>query len=113
MMHHAFSYSQILPYIADHFPPTFERAHFLVSCLVYICINFTYHFFLLQLYFISSASSFYFVYDFCLLDGLHPLLAYLFRYTPLFIAILVCPSLLIIRYTEAWQFHVAHEFPFY
>lgn len=42
-----------------------------------------------QLYYISSALSFYFVYDFCLYSNMKPLVSYFIRYLPLFLAIIV------------------------
>ena len=42
----------------------------------------------LQLYFLGSASGFYFVYDFCLYDKMSSEMAYFLRYIPLFVGVL-------------------------
>jgi hypothetical protein len=61
-------YIQVLPYLTEHFPTTFEQIH-------------------PALYYISSALSFYFIYDFCLYSDMSPLVSYFLRYLPLFLAI--------------------------
>ena len=50
-----------------------------------------------QLYYISSALSFYFVYDFCLYSSLSPLISYFIRYLPLFIIVITASIVLSIR----------------
>jgi hypothetical protein len=49
------------------------------------------------LYFIGSASSFYFAYDFCLYSSMSSEVAYLLRFLPLLLAILTCTPLLLYR----------------
>ena len=41
----------------------------------------------LQLYFLGSASGFYFIYDFCLYDKMSSEMAYFLRYIPLFVGV--------------------------
>lgn len=53
--------------------------------------------FSLQLYYIASASGFYFVYDFCLYGGLSPEMAYFIRCLPLLLALLTCIPVLLFR----------------
>ena len=79
---------QVLPYLAEHFPATFEQIQPVVRvpmqplyiCFLYEC---------LQPYYISSALSFYFVYDFCLYNNMSPLVSYSIRYLPLSLAMIV------------------------
>ena len=40
-----------------------------------------------QLYYVSSALSFYFIYDFCLYSDMSPIVSYFIRYLPLLLAI--------------------------
>ena len=63
---------------------------------------------LLQLYFVGSASSFYFVYDFCLYGNMSSEVAYLLRFLPLCVAVLTCTLLLIARYITALLIHNTH-----
>ena len=57
------------------------------SCTVFVLHS--------QLHYVSSASSFYFVYDFCLFGEMSAVVAYSLRYLPLFIAALtITPTLL-------------------
>ena len=51
----------------------------------------------LQLYFIGSASSFYFVYDFCLYEGMSALGGAALRYIPLLLAVLTVPAVMCFR----------------
>ena len=44
---------------------------------------------LLQLYFLGSASGFYFIYDFCLYDKMSSEMAYFLRYIPLFVGVMI------------------------
>ena len=41
------------------------------------------------MYFLGSASGFYFVYDFCLYDKMSSEMAYFLRYIPLFVGVLI------------------------
>ena len=50
-----------------------------------------------QIYFVSSGLSFYFIYDFCLYDGMSALVSYLLRYLPLGVAFIICSTVLVIR----------------
>ena len=49
----------------------------------------------LQLYFLGSASGFYFIYDFCLYDKMSSEMAYFLRYIPLLVGVLISISVLI------------------
>ena len=51
----------------------------------------------LQLYFLGSASGFYFVYDFCLYDKMSSEMAYFLRYIPLFVSVLTYTVVLITK----------------
>ena len=51
-----------------------------------------------QLYFIGSAFSFYFAYDFCLYENMSSEIAYLLRFLPLFLAIMTCTPIVVTRY---------------
>jgi len=42
--------------------------------------------------------SFYFIYDFCLYDGMSALVSYLLRYLPLGVAFIVCSTVLVVRW---------------
>ena len=44
------------------------------------------------MYFLGSASGFYFVYDFCLYDKMSSEMAYFLRYVPLFVGVLISTS---------------------
>ena len=50
-----------------------------------------------QLHFVSSASGFYFVYDFCLYGNMSALVSYTFRYLPLCVMLLLCPLVVLLR----------------
>ena len=50
-----------------------------------------------QLHFVSSASGFYFVYDFCLYGNMSALVSYTFRYLPLCVVLLLCPLVVLLR----------------
>ena len=81
---------QILPYLAEDFPITFDKVHPYVSHTLLppsqsnkvTNLGFSH-----QLYYISSALSFYFIYDFCLYSNMSPLVSYFLRYLPFFLAI--------------------------
>jgi hypothetical protein len=51
-----------------------------------------------QLYFISSALNFYFVYDFCLYENLSPVVSYFLRLLPFLEALLLLPPVAIFRW---------------
>ena len=53
---------------------------------------------IMQLFFIGSASSFYFPSDFCLYANMSSEVAYFLRYLPLFVGILICTPVIIMRY---------------
>jgi len=55
------------------------------------------NFFRVQVYYVSSSLSFYFIYDFCLYNGMSALVSYLLRYIPLCVALIVCSVVLVIR----------------
>ena len=90
------------PYVSEAFIPGFDVVGKYVSLvkhpknLIRIPWNISLIFF--QLYFINSATSFYFIYDFCLHSNLSPLVSYFLRYLPLFAALIVFPIIWIIRY---------------
>ena len=42
-----------------------------------------------QMYFLGSASGFYFLYDFCLYDKMSSEMAYFLRYIPMFVGVLI------------------------
>ena len=69
---------QLLPYFTTHFPVTFEKVR---PYLVYV----------------ASALGLYFPYNFCLYKEASALAVYLFRYLPLFLAVLIIPCAVIIR----------------
>ena len=50
-----------------------------------------------QLYYLSSAMSFYFPYDFCLYEDMSAVVSYSLRYIPLLTALLICPAVYILR----------------
>jgi len=50
-----------------------------------------------QLHFASSATGFYFVYDFCLYGNMSALVSYTIRYLPLLVALLLCPVVILLR----------------
>ena len=52
----------------------------------------------LQLLFASSATGFYFVYDFCLYGNMSALVSYTIRYLPLLVALLLCPVVVLLRW---------------
>jgi len=54
-----------------------------------------------QLYFVGSASSFYFLYDFCLHGNVNSQMAYFIRFLPLFVAIITCAIVLCFRSATA------------
>ena len=56
-----------------------------------------------QLHFVSSASGFYFVYDFCLYGNMSALASYTFRYLPLGVVLLLCPLVVLLR-CVTWPF---------
>lgn len=92
----SFLVSQIAPIVGLYFPHSFNRIGKYVSkyllgiqCVV-ICVA-------LQLYFIGSASGFYFAYDFCVYDAMSSEVAYLLRFLPLLLAILTCTTILVCR----------------
>ena len=94
---------QMAPYVSRYFPVSFERVGVYVShsiysypdvtALTYFCIV------TVQMMYANSASGFYFIYDFCLLSSLPPLASYFLRYIPFIIALIVCFSIRIIRYS--------------
>ena len=47
------------------------------------------------MYFIGSASGFYFVYDFCLYDKMSSEMAYFLRYVPFFVGVLISASVIL------------------
>ena len=55
---------------------------------------------LFQLHFISSALSFYFVYDFCLYSNMSPLVSYFIRYLPFLVAVLLFPAVFMTRFNS-------------
>ena len=63
----------------------------MVSCDLHLSIH---H----QLYFVGSGFSFYFVYDFCLYDGMSSQMAYFLRFIPLFVALLTLTLTMFIRW---------------
>ena len=77
-LHPCVFYLQILPLMTDYFPTSFET-------------------FRPYLYYVGSALGFYFPYDFCLYANMTELVSYTVRYLPFFVALLVCPPVLIIR----------------
>ena len=85
-------YLQILPLMTDYFPTTFEK-------------------FRPYLYYVGSALGFYFPYDFCLYEDMTELVSYSLRYIPFFIALIVCPVVVIIRWVVCvtlYHFVVGH-----
>ena len=50
-----------------------------------------------QVYYVSSGLSFYFIYDFCLYHGMSALVSYLLGYIFLGVALIVCSVVLVIR----------------
>ena len=50
-----------------------------------------------QMLYVSSAISCYFPYDMCLYKDMSALVSYALRYLPLFTAVLVCPTVLMVR----------------
>ena len=50
-----------------------------------------------QIYYVSSALSFYFIYDFCLYNKMSPLISYFLRYLPLFVAAITTTVMFIMR----------------
>jgi hypothetical protein len=71
-------YLQMLPYLTMHFPLTFSEIQSF-------------------LYYISSALSFYFIYDFCLYSSMSALVSYFIRYLPLFILVITAMVVIGIR----------------
>ena len=57
-----------------------------------MCSSLTMH---LQLYFLGSASGFYFIYDFCLYNNMSSEMAYFLRYIPLFVGVLTSTFIII------------------
>ena len=51
-----------------------------------------------QIYTVTGALSFYFVYDFCVYSSLSPLVSYFIRFIPFFTSLLVCPIVIVARY---------------
>ena len=51
----------------------------------------------MQLYYVGSGLSFYFVYDFCVYNEMGPFLSYLLRYLPLLVAVVVSSAMLVLR----------------
>ena len=49
----------------------------------------------MQLYYLGSASGFYFAYDFCLYDKMSYEMAYFLRYIPLFVGVLISTSVVL------------------
>ena len=88
---------QMLPYLTMHFPLTFSKIQPFVSHITFE-IKYPLIDFLYQLYYISSALSFYFIYDFCLYSSMSPLVSYFIRYLPLFIVVITATVVLAIRY---------------
>ena len=87
-----------MPYLTDGFPITFDKVHPFVSYKLLqrqqeIYLNFCIH----QLYYISSALSFYFIYDFCLYSNMSPLVSYFLRYLPLILLAITATAVLSIR----------------
>lgn len=82
-------YLQILPLMTDYFPTTFEK-------------------FRPYLYYVGSALGFYFPYDFCLYEDMTELVSYSLRYIPFFIALIVCPVVVTIR----WVIIMCNIIPF-
>ena len=74
-------YIQILPHITNNFPITFNTVQKI-------------------LYYVSSTSSLYLLYDFCLYGNLSPLLSYTFRYIPLLTVIPTTSLSLLIRHKK-------------
>ena len=72
---------QITPYIAQYFPVTFSAVQPYVSDQLVSTVIVLLYF--LQLHYISSATSLYFPYDFCLYPGMTALVSYSLRYIPL------------------------------
>ena len=94
---------QILPYLAEDFPITFDKVHPYVSHTLLppsqsnkvTNLGFSH-----QLYYISSALSFYFIYDFCLYSNMSPLVSYFLRYLPLILLSITATVVLSIRYIK-------------
>ena len=86
----------MLPYLTMHFPLTFSKIQPFVSHITFE-IKYPLIDFLYQLYYISSALSFYFIYDFCLYSSMSPLVSYFIRYLPLFIIVITAMVVLTIR----------------
>ena len=57
--------------------------------MLLIIIQLHYKYLLLQLYYISSAVSLYFPYDFCLYPGMTALVSYSLRYIPLLLTVII------------------------
>ena len=55
---------------------------------------------LLQLYYFSSGTSFYFVYDFCLFKNLSTQVSYALRYLPACVAAVVFTLIISVRYVQ-------------
>lgn len=85
------------PYITEDFPVTFSKVHKYVRvCWMFfcelVCNSST------QLYYISSAVSLYFPYDFCLYNGMTTMESFSIRYIPFFVSIAIISILVIIRW---------------
>ncbi|XP_065907815.1 uncharacterized protein [Dysidea avara] len=76
-------YLQVTPYVAQYFPATFSAVQ-------------------PYLYYISSAISLYFPYDFCLYSEMSAVVSYTIRYIPLLLTVVIS----VILYTAAKKFKV-------
>ena len=85
--------SQLAPIVGLNFPHSFIEVGEYVSHTVF---SYSYKYkkeyilqIHLQLYYLGSASGFYFIYDFCLYDKMSSEMAYFLRYIPLFVGVFV------------------------
>ena len=94
---------QMVPYLTEHFPLTFDHFHRPVSSSVYHSLlsgsytSNTHNYFSTQVRYVTSALSFYFVYDFCLFHNMSPLASYFLQLLPLILSLIVCPIVLFLR----------------
>ena len=81
---------QLLPLYTDHFPVTFDKVR---PYLAYV----------------ASGLGLYFPYDFCLYEEASALATYVFRYIPLFLAVIIVPIAISIRKRcsppSSWHMH--------
>ncbi|XP_065906418.1 uncharacterized protein [Dysidea avara] len=80
-------YLQVAPYVAQYFPATFSAVQ-------------------PYLYYISSAISLYFPYDFCLYSGMSAVVSYTIRYIPLLLTVVISA----IVYIAATKYKISSKF---